>query len=141
MTTQPTVNEQKKMKADAIYNDFVGLATADISDYLGSKYGDDLDSFGKYFKIDETRFKVVGISIYKTDNFYISFLCVDKLKSTVEKEHLVKMSIDIDNEREILDILFKRLHIILHSKFDDKYPNMKYDEEVNYSDYHETEEE
>jgi hypothetical protein len=129
------------MKADVQYNDFVGTAAADISDFLGSKYGDSLDSFRKYFKIDETRFKVVGISIYGTDSFYISFLCVDKQRSTEEKEHLVSMSIDINNEKEILDFLFKRLHIVLHSKFDDKYPRLKYDEDVNYSDYHETENE
>lgn len=129
------------MKADVQYNDFVGTAAADISDFLGSKYGDDLESFGKYFKIDETRFKVIGVSIYGTDSFYISFLCVDKQKSTEEKEHIVSMSVDIENEKEILDFLFKRLHIVLHSKFDDKYPRMKYDEEVNYSDYHETDDE
>lgn len=126
------------MKADVQYNDFVGTAAADISDFLGSKYGDDLESFGKYFKIDESRFKVIGISIYGTDNFYISFLCVDKQKSTDTKEHLVSMSIDIENEKDILDFLFKRLHIVLHSKFDSKYPNLKYDEEISYNDFHET---
>lgn len=129
------------MKADVQYNDFVGTAAADISDFLGSKYGDDLGSFGKYFKIDETRFRVVGISIYGTDGFYISFLCVDKQKSTEVKEHVVSMSMDIESEKEILDFLFKRLHIVLHSKFDDKYPNMDYDEEVRYSDYHDIDDE
>lgn len=126
------------MKADVQYNDFIGTAAADISDFLGSKYGDELDSFGKYFKIDETRFKVIGVSIYGTDSFYISFLCVDKLKSTESKEHIVSMSMDIENEKEVLNFLFKRLHIVLHSKFDNKYPNMDYDEEVRFSDFHET---
>lgn len=129
------------MKADVQYNDFIGTAAADISDFLGSKYGDDLESFGKYFKIDEIRFKVIGVSIYGTDSFYISFLCVDKQKSTEEREHIVSMSIDIENEKEILDFLFKRLHIVLHSKFDDKYPSMKFDEEVKYTDYHESDNE
>ena len=126
------------MKADDQY-DFVGTVAADISDFIGSKYGDNLESFGKYFKIDETRFGVIGISIYGTDSFYISFLCVDRGKSSETKEHLVSMSIDIDNEKEILDFLFKRLHIVLHSRFDDKYPNMNYDEEVKFNDFHETE--
>lgn len=129
------------MKADVQYNDFVGTAAADISDFLGSKYGDNLESFGKYFKIDETRFKVIGISIYGTDSFSISFLCIDKLKSTEEKEHLVSMSIDIENEKDILHYLFKRLHIVLHSKFDNKYPTLEYDEEVRFSDFHETDNE
>ena len=128
------------MKADAQYNDFIGSAAADISDSLGSKYGDDLESFGKYFKIDEERFKVIGISIYGTSNFSISLLCIDKHISTNEKEHLVSMSIDIKHEKEILKLLFKRLHIVLHSKFDNKYPDMNIDEEVRYSDFHESEE-
>jgi len=128
------------MKADVQYNDFVGTAAADISDFLGSKYGDSLESFGKYFNIDETRFNVIGISIYGTDSFYISLLCVDKLRSTAEKEHIVNMSIKIENEKDILDFLFKRLHIVLHSRFDKKYTEMDYDEEVNFSDFHETDE-
>lgn len=129
------------MKADTQYNDFIGSAAADISDYLGSKYGDHLESFGKYFKIDETRFTVIGISIFGNESFSISLLCVDKQKSTAEKEHLVSMSINnIENREEILQFLFKRLHIVLHSKFDNKYPDMKIDEEVRYSDFYKNEE-
>lgn len=124
------------MKADVQYNDFTGTAAADISDYLGSKYGDYLESFAKYFKIDENRFKIIGISIYGTDSFYISLLCVDKQRSSDKKEYIVSMSIEIENEKEILDILFKRLHIVLHSKFDKKYSEMNYDEEVRYEDFH-----
>ena len=62
------------MKADVQYNDFVGTAAADISDYLGSKYGDYLESFAKHFAIDRKRFKTIGISVYGTDNFYISLI-------------------------------------------------------------------
>jgi hypothetical protein len=129
------------MKADVQYNDFIGTAAADISDFLGSKFGDSLESFGKYFKIDENRFKVIGISIYGTDSFYISFLCVDKRKSTEEKEHIVTMSMEIKDEKEILDFLFKRLHIVLHSRFDNIYPSLDYDEEVSYENFHEIESE
>ncbi|MES2063558.1 MAG: hypothetical protein V4456_16645 [Bacteroidota bacterium] len=126
------------MKADVQYNDFIGTAAADISDSLGSKNGDYLESFGKYFKIDENKFEVVGISIYGTDEFYISLICIDKQKSTPDKEHIVSMSIEINEPREILDFLFKRLHIVLHGKFDEKYKDLSYDEEVRYSDFHET---
>jgi len=129
------------MKANVQYNDFIGTAAADIADFLGSKHGDDLESFGKYFKIDEARFKVVGISIYGTDEFYISLVCIDKQKSTSVKEHIVSMSIDIDNPKDILDLLFKRLHIVLHGRFDEKYKDVGYDEEVRYGDFHNTEEE
>ncbi len=124
------------MKADVQYNDFIGTTAADISDGLGTKYGDSLSSFGKFFKINEDRFKVVGISVYGTEEFYISLICVDKQRSNEEKEHIVSMSIEIENEKEILNFLFKRLHIVLHSRFDDKYSKLDYDEEVNYEDFH-----
>jgi len=128
------------MKADVQYNDFRGTAAADISDFLGSKYGDNLKSFGKFFKLDESRFEVIGISISGTDNKYISLYCVDKKKSTEEKEHIVSMWIDIEDDKEILGFLFKRLQIVLHSRFDKKYGDLGYDEEVNYEDFHESDE-
>src|SRR6266542_2831887 len=103
------------MKADVQYNDFVGTAAADISDFLGSKYGDNLESFGKYFKLDTERFKVIGISVYGTDNHYISLLCVDNKKSTAEKEYIISISVDIKDDKDFLHFLFKRLHIVLHS--------------------------
>jgi hypothetical protein len=129
------------MKADVQYNDFKGTVSADISDALGGMGSDDLETIGRYFNLNAERFKIVGLSLYGTDGFYISLICVDKEKSTEQKEHIVSMSCDIDNEKEILDILFKRLHIVLYDKFDEKYPNLNYDEEVNFSDFHETEEE
>ena len=129
------------MKADVQYNDFIGTAAADISDFLGSKYGDNLESFGKYFKLDLKRFKVIGLSIYGTENHYISLLCVDSKKSTDEKEHITSISIDIKDDKDFLGFLFKRLHLVLHSHFDDKYPSLRYDEEANYEDYHEIDEE
>ena len=127
------------MRASVQYNDFKGTVAADISDFLGGAGSDDLKSIGNYFNINEDRFKIVGLSIYGTDSFYISLICVDKDKSTTEKEHIVSMSIEIEDEKKILDILLKRLHIVLHDKFDDKYSNMEYDEEVRYSDFHDTE--
>ena len=53
------------------------------------------------------------------------------------------MSIPINekNEKQILRILFKRLHIVLHSRFDEKYPQMDYDEEIRYEDFHDLKEE
>lgn len=126
------------MKADVQYNDFVGTAAADISDFLGLTYGNDLNSFGEYFKIDGTRFKVIGISIRGNVNFSLSILCIDKIKSSLEKEHIVKMSMNIENNKEILRLLFKRLNIVLHSKYDNKYSNINFDEEVNYEDFSKT---
>ncbi len=127
------------MNASVQYNDFTGTAAADISDFLGSHHGDHIESLGKYFKIDENRFKVIGISIFGTDNNYISFLCVDKQKSTETKEYIVSMSVDLKDDKTILELLFKRLNIVLYSKFDTKYRDLKYDEEVNFLEYHESE--
>lgn len=129
------------MKADVQYNDFIGNAAADISDGLGGPGGDDLKTIGKFFKLDENRFKIVALSIYGVEHLYMSLICVDKKTSTEDNEHIVSMSIDVDNERKNLGTLFKRLHIVLHDKFDDKYVNREYDEEVRYSDFHKTEDE
>jgi hypothetical protein len=128
------------MKAQVQYNDFEGTVAADISDGLGGVHGDDLESIGKYFNLDENKFKIVGISIYGTNEFSISLICIDIERSTDKKEHIVSMSCEVDDEKEILDILFKRLHIVLYDKFDDKYVNMDYDSEVRFSDYHDIKE-
>jgi len=126
------------MKASTQYTDMIGTVAADISDL--TTQSNDLDQLAKWFKIDQTRFKVIGISIYGTEDFFVSFICVDNEKSTNAKEHIVKIRIDEDYE-DILSLLFKRLHIVLYHKFDDKYPNLDYDEEANFSDYHDIEKE
>lgn len=102
---------------------------------------DDLEKIGRYFGLDANRFKVVGLSIYETENFYVSLICIDKSKSTDTKEHLVKMSMDINDSKNVLDTIFKRFHVGLHDKHDNKYRHMDYNEEVSFSDFHQTEEE
>lgn len=124
------------MKARVQYNDFEGTVAADISDGIGGINGDDLEAIGKYFDLDEKRFKIVGLSIYGTSEFSISLICVDKQKSTNVKEHLVNMICKLEDEKEILNSLFKRLHIVLYDRFDDKYINADYDQEVLFSDFH-----
>lgn len=130
------------MKADTSYNDFKGTVAADISDKLSRDYaGDTLKSIGRYFKLNEKRFDIIGLSIYGTGNFRISLLCVDKNKSKDGQEHIVSMMYDIDDNKENLQILFKRLNIVLHEKFDEKYPDLRYNEEVRFSDFHEIKDE
>ena len=124
------------MKASVSYNDFIGTAAADISDFLSEYAGDTLKSIGKYFKLDENRFEIIGLSIYGTNDFTISLICVDKTESTEEKEHVVSMMYDVNKNKEVLDILFKRLSIVLYSKFDEKHANIEYNEEVRFSDFH-----
>jgi hypothetical protein len=128
------------MEASVQYNDFKGTAAADISDYISTTFdGDYLESFASFFKINKEKFKITGISINGTENFHISLLCVDLEKSTEDKEHIVSMSIDWKSERNPLDVLFKRLEIVLHERFDEKYPSINYDEEIRFEDYHEVE--
>jgi len=129
------------MKARVSYNDFLGTAAADISDSLGDIGGDDLSKLVKYFNLDEKRFKIVGLSIYGPGEPYISLICVDKEKSTDQKEHIVSMSYDLEIESDIMDRLFKRLRIVLHDKHDKEYVNRDYDEEVRFSEFHNTENE
>ena len=127
------------MIANTHYNDFKGTVSADIPDMSCGSGGDDIKSLARIFNLNLSRFKPVGISLYGTNGFSVSLICVDKEKSTEEKEHIVSMSCKVETEKKIIDTLFKRLHIVLHNRFDDKYPNLDYDEEVNYSDFHEME--
>ena len=126
------------MKADVSYNDFNGTVAADISDALSKYAGDTLKSIGRYFKLDENRFDIIGLSIYGTDDFSMSLLCVDRNKSKDGQEHIVSMMYDMGDKKENFDVLFKRLHFVLYERFDEKYPELRYNEEVRFSDFHET---
>ncbi len=129
------------MKAEVQYNDFKGTVALDISDGLGGVGGDNLESIGKYFGLDKNRFDIVALSINGRKEFSISMICVDKDRSTISKEHIVKMRCQIDDEDkdDILSILFKRLNMVIHDKFDKKYVDKDYDEEANFSDFHSAE--
>ena len=126
------------MKASVSYNDFVGTAAADVSDGLGNADGDTLKSIGQFLGLDGDRFKMVGLSIYGTDDFYVSLICVDK-HSRKDTEEVVSMSYDVETSGNILDILFKRLHIVLHDRYDEQSPKLDYAREVRFSDYHKVE--
>ena len=76
------------MTANVLYNDFIGTVAADISDLIAVKFGGNLESIGKYFEIDDKRFSVIGISIDGTAEFTLSLICVDKVKTSFEKELL-----------------------------------------------------
>ena len=120
------------MKARTQYTDLFGTSAADIADI--TTQSNDLSQLANFFKIDQERFKVVGISVYGTEDFYVSFICIDKEKSTEDKEHIVKLHIDKEYEN-ILSLLFKRLDIVLYEKYDEKYQLLDDYEEVNLSDF------
>lgn len=127
------------MKANVQYGDFKGTTAADISDFLAQFGGDDFSSISKYLNLNEERFKLVGISIYGTKEFGLELICVDKQKSTDKKEHVVKLSYNTNNKEGVLEILFKRLNIVLYERFDNKYPEIEEYEYAHFSDFHEEE--
>ncbi len=127
------------MEASVQYGDFKGTASADISDLLSQFGGNDFSNVSKFIKLDEERFKLVGISIYGRKEFGIELICVDKQKSNKEKEHIVKLSYTPENKEEILAILFKRLNIVLYERFDNVYPKMDENEYAYFSDFHQEE--
>lgn len=125
------------MKADVQYNDFIGTVAADTSDSLGGAGNDNMKTYGKYFKIDEARFEILGLSIFGTDHSHLSLICKDKQKSRAKQDYIVKMAVDVEDPAKILKILFKQFHIVLHGKHDKDFTNLDYDEEVDYEDFHE----
>lgn len=125
------------MRASTQYDDLVGTAAADIS------YGfreQTLNQIAQHFELDQQRFDLIGISLYGVGEMSLSLLCVDKERSTPDNEHLVSMMLE-EGVDDVMNLLFERLSIVLHSRHDVKYPNLDFNEEVNFSDFHEDEEE
>ena len=124
------------MKANTQYDDLLGTSAADISyGFKEQSLSEIADSFG----INRQRFELIGLSLYGPGDFSLSFLCLDLEKSTDEKEHIVSMMFDVEKE-DILNLLFERLSIVLHAKYDEKYPILEYNEEIRYTDFHEVDE-
>lgn len=124
------------MEAKTHYCDLTGTASADISDFTGKIHKNSLESIGEHFRLDQNKFKLVGLSIGGTQEFHVSLICVDNEKSTNGNEHIVKLSLDKHINENILDILFKRFEIILYGKFYDKYETLDYNEDISFSDAH-----
>lgn len=125
------------MKASVQYGDFKGTAAADVSDLLATYGGNDFSSVSKYLNLDEERFKLIGVSIFGTGEFGLELICVDKNKSTTENECIIKLFYNVENKKEILSILFKRLRIVLYERFDNKHSEIKEFENGYFSDFHE----
>lgn len=126
------------MKAEVPYNDLRGTAAADISPLVSGCAGGNLEAIESYFNVDRKRFRVVAVSIDGTREFSLSLICVDKVKSTQDKEHLVSLSVDTVDDKKIISILLESLHIVLHDDSDKRYssPDLNYDEEAFFSDFH-----
>ncbi|MDR2224290.1 MAG: hypothetical protein LBE34_16380 [Flavobacteriaceae bacterium] len=129
------------MKAEVLYNDFFGTVSADVSDMIAVNKGSYISSIGEYFDVDEERFKVVGLSLEGIDNFRVALICLDKQKSTESQDHLVKMEMDLDVEgqKRMLNLLFKRLNFVLYNTDDENYANLTINETVQFDQFHQLE--
>lgn len=136
-----TKEHSQLMKASVSYNDFIGTSAADIADHISAHHGDTLKSIAQHLGLNQDRFELIGISVNGVDDFSVSLLCVDKQQQKDGRDLIVSMMFDGDKERVKLDSLFKRLEIVLHEKHDDVYLPLDSDNEVRFSDFHETEEE
>lgn len=113
------------MKADVQYNDFVGTAAADISDHT------DLNKYLESKGVDINRYNSIGVRFYSSYNFSFSasIICIDKKKSTAEKQHIVLVSFEKNIDRDDFFDLFKRFNVVITSQFGD-YENKEIDERI-----------
>lgn len=100
------------MKATVQYNDYVGSAAADISDFTT------LEKYLKKIDIDIKRYHPIGVKFFTSygDGCNVSIICEDMANDN----SLVELRLD---EMSIPDFfaLFKRLEAILHLKnFEDR---------------------
>lgn len=123
------------MKAYVSYNDFIGTVSAQISNKLGEVGENNIKSIGEFFKINQERFEIKGLSIYGTNPYYVSLICIDKDLSTNTKQYVVKINMDLDETDNILSLLFENLSIVLCDKFD-SIDGLVIDYEGKYQEFH-----
>jgi len=116
------------MKASVQYNDFIGTAAADISDFKS------LDDLMKSQRIDPSRYEAVGVNFYsgEHDYFSCSLLCLDKSVGDKDNPHLVKIMIDLESKDFFK--YFKRFNVVLMDKYDSRLKNIELKEELRLSD-------
>jgi hypothetical protein len=125
------------MQANVQEGNFTGSVAADLSDFIVTNYGYDLNGIGELFKINKDKFEVIGVSLYGLKNMSLSLYCIDKQKSTKDKKYIIDMSIDITKYENIISVLFKRINIVLNDKFDSEFLQLESNEEGHYTEYHE----
>lgn len=111
------------MKASTQYSDLIGTSAADI---IGAIH---LNNLAENHGIDLDKYDPVGLSLYGVDGPFLSFICVDKKKSTKEKAHIVKIH-DLERGDIQLSTLFQRLHIVLYDKHRAHFHDLDFDEEI-----------
>ena len=100
------------MKAEVQYNDFIGTAAADSSDWLS--LGDYLEKKG----VDTKRYEPVGAEFFRGEGYFgASIICKDNQSG--EHNKAVKISFEKGLNQEEFFNLFKRFNVIITSKYGD----------------------
>ena len=114
------------MEVSTPYDDLKGIVAADVSNL--STTTNRLEELAEAIEIDTERYNVIGLDIYGIGEFFVKLIAIDKEKSNEEKEHLVTIAID---DQENLKRIFKDLHIVLVNKFKQQYLKRKIDEKID----------
>jgi hypothetical protein len=125
------------MKASTQYTDLFGTAAADITDF-GTR-SNSLEDLSKKFGLDEAKLKLIGLTFYGIDKIRVKLICIDLVKSIPTKKHIVTISLP-ERANASLPNFFKRLDVVLYSKFDTESEHLELDAERSWSDYMDEEE-
>src|SRR5690606_7306530 len=121
------------MKPESSYNDLMGEISVDIS-FKVAGANKSLKNVGKYFKLDEERFKLISIRVSGIKKFCVSLICVDKTKSNLDKDYIVEL---IYSKKEfVLEDLFEDIDILLLDSTTHTNVHLKINEEAQFSDFH-----
>ena len=113
------------MKPSVQYNDRIGHASADISNI-------NYDEIAERCNLGE-RYKIIGISLYGTDEISVSLLCKDNEESTNENEVLVTVYPTVElSISDVLERLNVTINITNNSVYDN--PNLDTTREVTIED-------
>lgn len=96
-----------KIKASTQYDDFVGTAAADISDYQH------LEDYLAANGVDTERYKVIGIEFYASysEFVFVRFICEDK-----ESQEIKTIGFEKNITKDEFFNFFKRFNVIVTKK-------------------------
>jgi len=100
------------MKASVPFSDLLGTASASLDS------PSDLNEFLASRQIDTDRYTAIGASFYAhdIDVFSASIICLDSEKSTLEKNHIVKIGFEAEFDKEEFFELFKGFEVVVSMK-------------------------
>lgn len=113
------------MKANTLYNDFIGTSAADISDHMN------LNEFLEKQGVDLNCFEAIGATFITgiNNSFTASILCIDKEKSTSNEKFITKIGFNKGFNNEDFFNLFKRFEVVITSKTGN-YNNIEINEDI-----------